>query len=46
MTDSQLFATSWLALFETPITADKREIKDFHKLPMTTSFILKPLYQQ
>jgi hypothetical protein len=26
------------------ITADKREIKDFPKLPLATSFIRKPLY--
>ena len=26
------------------ITADKREIKDFHKLPSATSFIREPLY--
>ena len=41
----QLFATSWLGLgfAETPITADKREIKDFPKLPSATSFIRKPL---
>ena len=41
----QLFATSWLGLgfAETPITADKREIKDFPKLPSATSFIRKTL---
>jgi len=27
------------------ITADKREIKDFPKLPSATSFIHKPLYK-
>ena len=26
------------------LTADKREIKDFPKLPSATSFILVPLY--
>jgi len=26
------------------LTADKREIKDFPKLPSATSFIRKPLY--
>ena len=26
------------------LTADKREIKDFLKLPLATSFICKPLY--
>jgi len=27
------------------LTADKREIKDFPKLPSATSFIRKPLYE-
>ena len=27
------------------LTADKEEIKDFPKLPSTTSFIRKPLYE-
>jgi len=27
------------------LTADKREIKDFPKLPSATSFIRKPLYK-
>ena len=40
---SQLFATSWLGLFETPITADKREIKDFPKFATQTSFIRQTL---
>jgi|GEM_PF-2238083 len=45
LSGSQLFATSWLGLgfTETPITADKREIKDFPKLPSATSFIRKTL---
>jgi len=45
MAGSQLFATSWLGLgfAETPITADKREIKDFPKLPSATSFIRETL---
>jgi len=30
---------------ELHITADKMEIKDFHKLPSTTSFISKTLYE-
>jgi len=41
----QLFAPSVLGFgfAETPITADKREIKDFSKLPSATSFIRKTL---
>jgi len=30
---------------ELRITADKREIKDFPKLPLATSFIRQPLYE-
>jgi hypothetical protein len=33
-----------LSKAETPITADKREIKDFPKLSSATSFIRKTLY--
>jgi hypothetical protein len=46
MTGSQLFATSWLGLgfTKTPITADKREIKDFPKFAYRrTPFIRKTL---
>ena len=40
----QLFATSWLGLFETPITADKRLRYASPKfLPSATSFIHKTL---
>ena len=31
--------------FALRLTADKREIKDFPKLPMATSFIRKTLYE-
>jgi hypothetical protein len=46
-TGLQLFATSWLSLgkAETPVTADKRETKDFPKsLQVGNSFIHKTLY--
>lgn len=45
MMGSQLFATSWLGpgFAETPITMDKREIKDSPKLPSSTSFIHETL---
>jgi len=41
----QLFATSWLGLgfAETPITADRRKIKDSPKLPLATYFIREML---
>jgi hypothetical protein len=41
----QLFTTLWLGLgfAETPITADKREIKGFPKLSLATSYTRKPL---
>jgi len=41
----QLFATSWLGLFETPITADKRLGYASPKLPSATSFIRETLYE-
>ena len=44
MRDSQLFATLWLGLFETPITADKRLRYASPKLLSATSFIRKTLY--
>jgi len=34
----KLFGTSWLGLFETPITADKREIKDFPQIAFGNFF--------
>ncbi len=46
MSFGQLFATLWLGLgkAETPITADKRGIKDFPKSPQGgTSFIRETL---
>jgi len=43
MVVSRFFTTSWLGLFETPITAVKRKIGGFPKLPSATPFILGTL---
>jgi len=37
------FQSKFLKCPQRQITADKREIKDFPKLPSATSFIRKPL---
>ena len=42
MTDGKRLNENWVPC-EQPITADKRKIRDFPKLPSATSFIRKPL---